>query len=81
MRSINPEEDPSIINHIALTDSTDKNFVFCYTDSSAMPNPGLSGAGVSIFVQDPDEVVDAGVSLGLSTNNAAELVLSSPLFL
>ena len=35
---------------------------------------GPSGAGVSICLQDPDEVLDAGVSIGLSSNNAAELV-------
>ena len=74
VRSINPGEEPSIISHNVLINSTDKNVLFCYTDGSATPNPGPSGAGVSIFVQDPDEVVDAGVSLGLSTNNVAELV-------
>ena len=73
-RSIGPDEDPSIINHNAYLSSPNKNFVFCYTDGSAMPNPGPSGVGVSIFIQDPDEVLDAGVSLGLSTNNVAELV-------
>jgi len=69
-----PDEDPSIINHRALTSSSESNVVFCYTDGSAFPNPGPSGAGVSMFLQNPDEVLDAGVSIGFSTNNAAELV-------
>jgi len=45
----------------------------CYSDGSASPNPGLCGAGVSIFYCEPDTVLDCGVSLGRGTNNFAEL--------
>jgi len=47
--------------------------VVCYTDGSASPNPGPSGAGACFFVQTPDLVADLGKSRGFSTNNAAEL--------
>ena len=47
--------------------------VLCSTDGSASPNPGPCGAGVSIFLKDPDIVLDLGESLGHGTNNLAEL--------
>ncbi len=38
-----------------------------------MNNPGLSGAGVAIFSCSPDLLLDAGLHLGIATNNIAEL--------
>ncbi len=61
-------------NHDNVVGSSAHSVAICYTDGSASPNPGLAGAGVSIFLKDSNEVVDAGVSLGVTTNNAAELV-------
>ena len=57
--------------HILNTVGTDT--VITYTDGSASPNPGASGAGVSIFFQNPDTIVDCGTTLGHGTNNSAEL--------
>ncbi len=54
--------------------------MFCYTDGSASPNPGPSGAGACIFLFDPDLVIDLGSSLGLGTNNTAELYALGMLF-
>jgi ribonuclease HI len=45
----------------------------CYTDGSAIPNPGPSGAGATIFLQKPDLVIDIELHTGISTNNCAEL--------
>ena len=59
--------------HDRIVDSMSTNTVICYSDGSASPNPGLCGAGVSIFVRDPDIVFDYGASLGRGTNNIAEL--------
>ena len=63
----------SISPHDSLTSTIDPGIAICYTDGSAVPNPGPCGAGTSIFLNSPDIVIDAGVSLGHSTNNVAEL--------
>ena len=47
--------------------------VICYTDGSASPNPGPSGAGASLFLPSPGAIHDLGASLGHGTNNGAEL--------
>ena len=65
-------------NALSVHDSTVSNIgikhVICYTDGSALGNPGACGAGVSVFVPDYDLVLDTGVSLGTGTNNVGELV-------
>jgi ribonuclease HI/exonuclease III len=61
----------NIHDDLLLSFNTDT--VFCYTDGSAVPNPGPCGAGASLFFCNPDVVCDAGLSLGLGTNNIAEL--------
>ena len=65
----------SLHNDLLLT--VDKNIVFCYTDGSALPNPGLSGAAASIFLCGLDLLIDVGLPLGLGTNNFAELAALS----
>jgi ribonuclease HI len=72
--STSPIIDPSISSHNVAILSADSNVAICYTDGSACPNPGLGGAGVSIFLRNSDMVFDAGVSTGYCTNNIAELV-------
>ena len=67
-------DDPSVLNHDTILESLDPSSVICYTDGSAMPNPGPSGAGASIFLRNPDTVIDLGVATGLSSNNVGELV-------
>lgn len=42
-----------------------------------MPNPGPSGSGVSIFLSNPDLIIDAGITTGINSNNVAELVALS----
>jgi len=59
-------DDPSILLHNDLVSSASKDCAICFTDGSASPNPGP-------FLQDPDIVIDAGVSLGYGTNNIGEL--------
>jgi ribonuclease HI len=63
----------SVLHDSLISDSND-GVAICYTDGSALSNPGPCGAGVSIFLCDSDLVVDAGVSLGTGTNNIGELV-------
>ena len=65
---------PSIAKHDALCLGMGNDAVIAYTDGSALGNPGPCGAGVSIFLRNPDLVIDAGVSLGYNTNNYGELV-------
>lgn len=66
------KSDDSILAHNDLLCSTASNTIVCYTDGSASPNPGPSGAGASIF--DPcSTLTDLGASLGRGTNNYAEL--------
>ena len=60
-------------SHNALIASFKENVAICYTDGSALSNPGLCGAGASIFIAGCDRVFDAGVSLGSGTNNIGEL--------
>jgi ribonuclease HI len=66
--------DQSLTKHDNLVSDCGTDVAICYTDGSAMPNPGPSGAGVSIFLRNPDIVIDAGISTGFNTNNLAELV-------
>ena len=63
----------SIADHALLLADATECVALAYTDGSASPNPGPSGGGVSIFVQNPDVVVDCGATLGMGTNNSAEL--------
>ena len=65
---------PSIAKHDLLVATASPNTAIAYTDGSALNNPGPCGAGVSIFLFNPDTVVDAGLSLGVNTNNFGELV-------
>jgi ribonuclease HI len=67
-------EDPSIIVHNDLVETLDNRTACCYTDGSATPNPGPCGAATTIFLQNPDECYDAGISAGMGTNNSAELL-------
>ena len=59
--------------HNCLVNGMDDSTAFCYTDGSASPNPGPCGAGVAIFLKNPDLLYDFGVSLGRGTNNVAEI--------
>ena len=59
--------------HDSRVERMNSDTVLCYLDGSASPNPGPCGAGISIFLRDPDRVVDYGASLGRGTNNFAEL--------
>src|SRR5688572_26086222 len=62
------EEDPSVNKHDKIVEQASIRTAICYTDGSATPNPGPSGAGASIFLRNPDRVHDLGVSTGLGTN-------------
>ena len=68
---------PSVARHDALLTSATSDTAICYTDGSALGNPGPCGAGVSIFLREPDVVIDAGASLGMNTNNYGELIALS----
>lgn len=57
--------------HDIAVSSMPPGSLICYTDGSAMPNPGPCGAGATIFF--PDHLVDLGAPLGIGTNNLAEL--------
>lgn len=65
--------DLSAVNHDSLVRQVAPDVVVAYTDGSALVNPGHCGAGVSIFLQGPDLVLDFGEALGPGTNNVAEL--------
>lgn len=65
--------DSASLLHDEVLLSTGSDSFVCYTDGSASPNPGPCGAGASVFIRDPDTVCDIGASLGLGTNNFAEL--------
>ena len=60
--------------HDSIASSYNPDIILCYTDGSASPNPGPCGAAASIFINDPDVVIDVGVPLGHNTNNVAEIV-------
>jgi ribonuclease HI len=70
--SIDYDTDASVLSHDTLVCDTKYDAV-CYTDGSASPNPGPSGAGVSIFIKSPPLLVDAGHPTGHASNNVAEL--------
>ena len=75
-RKLKPKRhhDPSLAaDHDTLISCIPLDSAIAYTDGSASPNPGPSGGGASIFVQSSDQVIDCGVSLGLGSNNRAEL--------
>jgi ribonuclease HI len=59
--------------HYATLTGLAPGTAICYTDGSASPNPGPSGAGATIFIQTPGSILDLGASLGPGTNNTAEL--------
>lgn len=65
--------DESADAHTLLIDAELHSTAICYTDGSASPNPGPSGSAASIFLQNPDRVIDMGASLGRGSNNQAEL--------
>lgn len=58
-------------NHDDVLAKAHPDRFLCYTDGSANPNPGPSGAGVTIFTT--NLVYDLGLPLGIGTNNRAEL--------
>lgn len=68
------------LEHDSLVTDAKENTAICYTDGSASPNPGPSGAGASIFLRNPDTLVDLGASLGRGTNNTAELFALGAIF-
>ena len=63
----------SISAHEALVEKTSRDTLFVYTDGSATPNPGPAGAGVAVFDQTSETVVDIGLALGQGTNNLGEI--------
>ena len=66
--------DDSVISHDSIIDSAPTGSLICYTDGSASPNPGPSGAGASVFDVIAGAVFDLGLSLGHGTNNLGELI-------
>jgi ribonuclease HI len=66
--------------HNSLLDSATASTAICYTDGSASPNPGPSGAAACVFLRSPDQLIDLGISLGKGTNNAAEIHALTLLF-
>ena len=70
---IAPSLCPSVQKHDALLVAASTDTAFAYTDGSALGNPGPSGAGVSIFLQNPGILIDAGASCGHNTCNYVEL--------
>jgi ribonuclease HI len=87
-KSSNPASaELSVSDHAKTVTEAGPDTLICYTDGSASPNPGPTGAGAVAFAQNPDMHYDLGKSLGFSTNNAAEIyalgMLASklPLFL
>ena len=66
-----PLADASL--HNSLTLGAPEHSAFCYTDGSAMPNPGPAGAGVSFFLPSRGVVWDMGASIGFGSNNLAEM--------
>ena len=63
----------SITDHDSIISHTNSDTLIAYTDGSASPNPGPSGGGACIFLQNPDSIIDCGATLGVGTNNSAEL--------
>jgi hypothetical protein len=72
--------DIELDRHNSLLDSATATTAICYTDGSASPNPGPSGAAACVFLRSPDQLLDLGISLGKGTNNAAEIHALSMLF-
>ena len=68
---IDSESESKVHNERVM--AMESNTAICYSDGSASPNPGPCGAGVSIFLRDPDLVFDHGASVGRGTNIVAEL--------
>ena len=67
-------DNDSVLEHDSIVALAKSNDLLCYTDGSASPNPGPSGAGVCLFNLADSTVTDIGLPLGFSTNNVAELV-------
>jgi ribonuclease HI len=65
--------EASIDEHSKVVMEAGPDTFICYTDGSASPNPGPTGAGAVVYAQGPDFFYDMGKSLGFSTNNAAEI--------
>ena len=59
--------------HDLLVESAGPKALICYTDGSALGNPGPAGAGAVVFDFSNNTATDLGVSLGVSTNNVGEL--------
>ena len=72
-------EKETIVHDVIVSTSSDDK-VFCYTDGSASPNPGPSGAGACIFIPANGSLIDLGASLGHGTNNTGELYALGMLF-
>jgi ribonuclease HI len=68
------------VDHDDLVRQASADTVICYSDGSASPNPGPCGAGVTLFLRDPDLIFDHGASLGLGSNNYAELYALGVIF-
>jgi len=85
VRKIKKHLDPDLIDketvvHNVIVSGCTTNTVFCYTDGSASPNPGPSGAGACVFDPSSGIVMDLGASLGHGTNNTGELYALGMLF-
>jgi ribonuclease HI len=63
-----------INEHYTLIDNFGIGAVFCFTDGSAIPNPGPGGAGAFILAPHCDLSIFAGIPIGHSTNNLGELM-------
>ena len=71
------KRERDIETSLSLICSLNPLTITCYTDGSASPNPGPTGAGVHImfpsFENSPNHLIDAGTPLGQGTNNLGEL--------
>ena len=72
--SVNPNYQAAFDKHNSIVSSINNDSVVCFTDGSALTNPGNCGSGVSVFVCAENVVIDAGVSIGHGTNNIGELM-------
>lgn len=52
------EDEPSLLNHnTTIARSLNTSVAFCYTDGSALGNPGRCGAGACILLPDHDLIL------------------------
>ena len=70
----NVSSDDSVLEHDAILAASGITDLICYTDGSASPNPGPTGAGACLFNIAESNITDLGLPLGFSTNNVGELV-------